>query len=70
MFDGLFEFCQLSAGGSAGELGENTHLKNHSPCQQESTQEGRLCEREILSGPDFKSVRIFSRIPAVMKLRQ
>ena len=23
MFDGLFEFCQLSAGGSAGKLIEN-----------------------------------------------
>lgn len=29
VFDGLFEFCQLSAGGSAGKLGENTWFKNH-----------------------------------------
>lgn len=25
VFDGLFEFCQLSAGGSAGKLGDNKH---------------------------------------------
>lgn len=28
VFDGLFEFCQLSAGGSAGKLEENRCIEN------------------------------------------
>lgn len=58
MFDGLFEFCQLSAGGSAGKLGENIHFKTTH----------KTCEKIWVFSNAWKRGRVTSKNPIVMKM--
>lgn len=46
MFDGLFEFCQLSAGGSAGKLGENMHLKTTHPVSRRAHRKDKYVKEK------------------------
>ena len=60
MFDGLFEFCQLSAGGSAGELEVSGCIRNK---WTSSAGTSIRASQSVVNQQPFKSSRIYDGAP-------